>query len=133
VAAWIFVLSVGPQEAAHRLYRREINAVGSGRLYQRPENPTPNSVLIEPLHNFEEIDLVLYTKIGANIDNLNAATLADLAIKSALQLKDGRDGITYLMKAIQNGIETPLSAAYEKEIEQRLQAANLADALAKVL
>jgi hypothetical protein len=43
--------------------------------------------------------------------------------------KDGRDGITYLMDAKQNGIVTPLSEPYEQEILRRTEADNLADAL----
>ena len=47
-------------------------------------------------------------------------------------LTNGQDGISYLMRAKENGIVTPLSGAYEEEIKRRLNAIDLAEALRKV-
>jgi copper homeostasis protein CutC len=73
---------------------------------------------------------VLYTNIGANIDDLTAQTLAMLAIASAKALDDGRDGITYLRRAIEAGIETPLTSSYKTNILRMTEGRDLADALA---
>jgi hypothetical protein len=45
---------------------------------------------------------------------------------------NGQDGISYLMRAKENGIVTPLSGAYEEEIKRRLNATDLEEALRKV-
>lgn len=132
VSAWIFVVNVDEREAANRLYRREINAVGDvTKTYREPTNPGPDSVLVKVARDLGGIDTVLYTLIGANIANLSAAKLADLAIVSARKLSDGRDGISYLKAAMDNGIATLLSDAYAAEILRKLEAPNLEEALAK--
>jgi hypothetical protein len=116
VPARIFVLNIREDEAASRLYRREINAPGSGRAYKPKANPGKNEVVVERIEGFAGVPVVLYTRIGANIDHPTAEKLAALAIQSAEKLKDGRDGINYLINAKKNGIATPLSAPYEQEI-----------------
>ena len=132
VNAWIFVVNVDEQEATNRLYRREIDAVGDlTKTYREPKNPGMNRVLVRRAENLGGIDVVLYTKIGANIDDLSAAKLAELAIASAAKLSNGRDGISYLKSAMDNGIETALSKAYADEIMRRLEVSSLEDALAK--
>lgn len=93
--------------------------------------PGPNTVIIRRIENFEQIDLVLYAEIAPNIAGLGVATLANLAIRSATELADGRDGISYLIAAKAAGIVTPLSAAYESEIKSRMGAASLEEALRK--
>jgi hypothetical protein len=60
---------------------------------------------------------------------LTAERLADLAIESAKKLDNGKDGISYLISAKANGIETPLSPGYEEAIIRRLSASGLEDAL----
>lgn len=105
----IFVLNVSEEDGANRLWRREISAVGSGRTYKRPAVVGENSVLVERLTDFEGLDVVLYTRIAANIAPLSAQKLAELAISSAGKIKDGRDGISYLIAAKRNGIKTLLS------------------------
>lgn len=129
VSARIFVLNVSEGEAADRLWRREINAVGSGRKYRPKDHPGPNDVIVQRSHAFPEVGTVLYTKIGANIETLTAERLAKLAIESAKKLRDGRDGISYLINAKRNGIKTPLSDAYEQEILRATQTTSLRDAL----
>jgi hypothetical protein len=42
---------------------------------------TPNTVLVETI-SFDGIEAVLYTRIGANIDDLTATKLAELAVAS---------------------------------------------------
>ena len=47
VRGCIIVVSASEADAANLLYRREINQVGSTKVYRRPANPTAKSVLIE--------------------------------------------------------------------------------------
>jgi hypothetical protein len=129
VPARIFVLNVDEAEAANRLYRREINAIGKGVVYTPRRNPGKDDVVVERISAFAEVDTVLYTRIGANIENLTAKRLAAHAIQSAKNLKDDRDGITYLMRAKRNGITTPLSAAYEQEVLRATGTGTLEEAL----
>ncbi len=131
VCARIFVLDVSEAEARDRLYRREINKVGSGRQYQVEQDRRPNDVRIKRLDNFKDVDVVLYTEIAANICPLNAKELAKLAIRSAQKLDDGRDGISYLIGTKEHGVKTPLSAEYEGEIKRRTQTSDLHEALRK--
>jgi hypothetical protein len=132
VNAWIFVVNVDEKEAANRLYRREINAVGDlTKTYREPKNPGPDSVLAKVANDLGGVGKVLYTHIGANIEDLSASKLAGLAIGSAQKLADGRDGISYLKAVMDNGIRTPLSDAYAREILRRLGARDLVDAIAK--
>ncbi|MCU7837954.1 MAG: hypothetical protein KZQ94_01080 [Candidatus Thiodiazotropha sp. (ex Troendleina suluensis)] len=132
VRAQVFVLDTSIEDAADRLYRREIGAVGGERRYKHRANPGLNKVVVDRLEWAFELDVVLYTRIGATIDNPDATKLAGLAIKSVAQADAGMDGITYLMNAIEAGIETPLTAAYVDEIRQRTGARDLSDALTKV-
>ena len=132
VSAWIFVVNVDEQEAANRLYRREINSVGDlTKTYTEPKQPGPNRVLVKVVNDLGGVGKVLYTHIGTNIKNLSADVLAVLAIDSAQKLADGRDGISYLKAAMDNGIKTPLSDAYAREILRKLEARDLGDAIAK--
>ena len=131
VRAQLLVLDVSVNEATDRLYRREINKVGTGLRYQHRSNPGPSHVVIKHLDNFYGIDVVLYTQIEADIKDLSPRNLARLAIKSACGSDDGRDGISYLMDARDSGIRTALSGAYEEQIKQDMQAGNLLEALQK--
>jgi hypothetical protein len=134
VRAWIFVLNVTKEEAANRLWRRETREPDVTRVYKHLKNPTPDTVIIECFTDFKAmgVDIVLSTKIGTNIADLTAETLADHAIQSAQVLTNGQDGISYLMRAKENGIVTPLSGAYEEEIKRRLNVTDLEEALRKV-
>jgi cation transport regulator ChaC len=132
VRGWIFVLDVPEEEAANRLWRRETDRVGSGMRYEHPQKVGPDSVVVDRLKNFEDVGIVLYTRISSNIPDVNAEKLASLAIESAQTLDNERDGISYLIRAKANGIQTPLSDGYEQEIIRRLKASDLEDALRKV-
>jgi SEC-C motif len=132
VRAKIFLLNVSVEEATNRLWRREIDAVGSGRTYDPLKNPGVDKVIVERLLDFQGVGVVIYTKICANLHDHDGAKLAQLAIESAKRLDNGRDGISYLAAAKRNGVETPLSGLYEQEILRQLGAADLEDALCKV-
>jgi hypothetical protein len=118
-------------EASNMLWRRETHQVGSGKKYERPATPGKNTVLIERVTDFHDIPVILYTKIAANIDPLTPQKLAELAVKSAqsIAILQGQDGISYLVDAKKNGIQTPLMPAYEKEILKIIGAESLEHAL----
>ncbi len=132
VAAKVLVVNLSVSEATHRLYRRELHKVGEKLLYDPSGDATSNRIVIKTLRQFQGVDTVLYTSIGANIDNMNATTLAELAISSARALKDGSDGISYLMNAKKAGVTTLLSDAYEKEIVRMTGGVSLPDALRRL-
>ncbi len=131
-SAVIYHVALDEQAAADTLYRRELHAVGSGKRYQPPPARKANAIVIERFLNLDGFDVVLSTRIAANIKPLTARKLAELAIESARRLKDGKDGISYLIAAKANGIETPLMAKYEEEILKQLQAQNLGQTLASL-
>lgn len=130
VVGQVFVLDVPEDEAASRLWRREVRKVGSGRNYVAPKEIGPNTVVVRRLEDFAGLDVVLYADITANIEPLTAEVLADLAIESVGNTSLGQDGISYLIAAKNNGIATPLSAQYETEILRRSGCASIEDALA---
>jgi hypothetical protein len=132
VNASIFLVSVSLREAKNRLYRRERNKFDRGFDYAEPSKIGPDTVVIKTIANLGGVGSVLYTDIGANIEPLTAERLAELAIESARQRNDRRDGITYLIDAMKHGIQTALSEAYATEILRQTGAANLEEALAKV-
>jgi hypothetical protein len=132
VHAQILLLEVAEQEAKDRLWRREINRVGGGGHYVHRANPGPNTLIIDRYENFEGLSVVLAARFAATIAPLTAEHLADLAIASLASAESGRDGITYLIDAKRNGIVTPLSAAYEKEILRRMETADLNKASLKL-
>ena len=121
-------------EAKTLLWRRETRTEYSDKQYSRPVNPTQKQVIVECTENFEGCDVVLYTKIGRNIEKLNADHLADLAIKSARGKAgaDGKDGISYLQNAFDQGIRTPLLPAYKAAILRKTGARDLKEALARI-
>ncbi len=121
-------------EAKTLLWRRETRRECSEQQYSRPANPDKNQVIVECIENCEGCDVVLCTKIGANIEKLNADHLADLAIKSARR-KSGaakKDGISYLRNAIDQGIRTPLLPAYKAAILRKTGARDLVEARARI-
>jgi len=132
VRARILEVSVEEREAIDIVYRREINEVGSSKTYvERPANWS-NAVRFDRFEGFEGFSVVISTRMAPNIASPTVAVLADLAIASARQIDDGRDGISYLLKAIEGGIETDLSAAYAQEILDRTHTTSLAAALASI-
>lgn len=133
VKATILVLKAGvtPQQAEDLLWRRETRNEHSDKHYTRPSQPNPNRVIVESLKTFKGIDVVLYTSIGSNIENLSPTRLAELAIESAKAKagKDGKDGISYLISLKRHGITTPLMPTYESEILRLMNAVSLETAL----
>jgi hypothetical protein len=132
VSGELLIVDLCLADAVDRLYRREINDFDVKKRYKRPTKVTNNTVLVEAIEDFEGVDKVLYTSIGANIDELTSEKLASLAIASANALGDGRDGITYLNRAMEAGIETPLTRSYQAYILRLTGGRDLADALAIV-
>lgn len=121
VPAKVLILdtAVSVFSAADMLYRREINKAGTDLRYDPKPTRERDDIVIELLKDFGSCDLVLYTKIGANIEPLTANHLADLAIASAKKeavAENRRDGISYLISAKDNAIYTPLSQEYVAEI-----------------
>lgn len=114
-------------EAKNMLYRRELNKVGSDRIYLERENPTPNQLVIGVYNNIKNVETVLTANFGKNLPEIAPEILADLAIKSfkSDDVKIGRDGISYLYNNISNGIITPLTKEYEKSILQKMNATSL--------
>lgn len=132
VDAKVLVVSMPAAEAANCLYRRELNKVGQKELvYKEPKKITSNTVLVKALTDFGGVGTVLYTDIAPNITPLTAEKLAELAIASARMQAGGRDGITYLMDAMNNGINTPLTPSYAEQILSRMKAGTLEQALAQ--
>ena len=119
--------NISLEKAKDLLWRRETRKEGK---YKEVKNPPPNKVVVEVLENFKDIDYVLYTKIGANIENPTAEKLATLAIESAKKDagKKGKDGISYLISVKSQGIETPLINEYEANILQKLDVETLEEA-----
>ena len=136
VVAQVIVLREGLtlEVARDILYRRETERVGRPDVRYRPDPEKRNQVYIEDSPDLAGLDYVLHTRISANIDPLTSATLVDLAIASARgpSGETGRDGITYLQRALINGIRTPLSEAYREGILKATGASDLIGALAAV-
>ncbi len=133
VYATILVLEAGisREKAEDLLWRRETRNECSDKHYTPPSEPSPNKMVVERLSDFSGAEVVLYTKFGANITDLSAGKLADLAIKSARAEagRIGKDGISYLMSVKRQGISTPLMGGYENEILRKTGASSLEDAL----
>lgn len=129
VKSEILIVDTAEDLATDMLWRRETRREGSSERYIPPGACKPNAVRVERLDDFPSVDVVLYTSIGANISPLTGERLAALAIESVAKAKPGMDGISYLMAAKKNGIETRLSAAYEDHILACTRTADLGSAL----
>ena len=136
VNATILVLKEGTEieKAKDLLWRRETRNQDPNRHYEHPNNPSKNHVIIESTSEFKGFESVIYTRIGKNIDNPKAETLAKLAINSAKSkaVDEGKDGITYLMSIKRQGIVTPIMEEYEKEILKQTQTKSLEAAINKI-
>jgi hypothetical protein len=132
VLAHILVVDLSEQEAKDRLWRRETDRVGQRGHYIDRRNPGVDTLIIDRFDNLGGVALVLAARFPANITPLSAEVLATLAIKSAEELADGGDGISYLLDAKRNGIVTPLSASFEQEILRRMKTTSLEEALKKI-
>jgi hypothetical protein len=133
IRAQLLVLrdEVSEQSAKDMLWRRETGRTGPAPEDVESADAAPNQVRIRRLSDFNGISVVLYTQIAPNIQPLTPQHLAELALSSACSPKiaEGRDGISYLMSALRNGICTPFSGEYEQEIKRHSHAHNLAEAL----
>jgi hypothetical protein len=137
VAAVILVLSdeISIETAQSMLYRRELHLVNSNKQYNRPQNPGRNSVIIEQVNDYCNVQAVLYTAIPSNMGSLNTPSyLAYFAISSILDEagERGEDGIRYLQSNIDNGIVTANTEAYEKAILEETHCKTLAEAIEKL-
>lgn len=119
-------------QARDMLWRRETGDVGSGKSYKPPENPNENTVLVDEFADLAGIDVVISTRIGANIPEVSPDALAELAIQSAKTSAgtQRRDGISYLKDAKRNGLLTPLTQPYEDAILRITGAGSLEEAWA---
>jgi len=120
VNAVVFVLrdDVSVEMAMDLVWRRETGKYGKEDRYRPKTQPRENTVQVQTLSDFAQVKTVLYTWIGSNIENLNGEELARLAIASVQSpdVPPGKDGISYLINAVRNQIETPLSNAYRQAI-----------------
>jgi len=132
VKSQLFLVDTSVEDATDRLYRREINAVGSGRRYQHKTNPSDKDIVVDRIEGFLGVSVILYTRIAPTIVDPTATKLTDLAIESVAKADKGRDGITYLMNAMFEGIQTPLTEEYAAEIMRRVSANTLEEALVTI-
>lgn len=121
VKALIIILrnDVSVETAKSALWRRETHRKNGTETYAHSENPTPNKVVVKLLYNFMNVETVLYTSIGSNINQkLTGELLADFAIASIMTKagQEEKDGLRYLLSAKRNNIVTELSADYESQI-----------------
>ena len=126
--------TVEVRRAEDLLWRRETRNECSDKLYSPPTNPGLNTVVVEHLQNLANVETVLFTKIGANIKNRTPEYLANLAICSARREAGAKrmDGISYLISAKKQGIQTPLMPRYEATILQKAKAQTLKEAYDKI-
>lgn len=127
--------SVTETAAQDMLYRRERNRVGSGDRYADVDPADPDSAFLGRLDGFAGLDAVFHAALRANIEEPTPELLARLAIASAAAPSGAmdRDGIRYLMDAVQSGIVTPLMPEYEKGILRRTGGRDLEEARAIAL
>jgi hypothetical protein len=138
IAARIFVLQAGlsEQEGRDMLWRRETRRNDQEQNSLPRSNPGGGEISIRSLTGFHGVGLVLHTWAAANIAPLTPQRLAELALNSARRADvaaNGRDGISYLIAALRNGIRTQLSGAYEEEVLRQAGAATLAEARQQML
>lgn len=121
--------SVSGDEARDMLWRRERQRTGSGERYL--EGTSPNSVLVRSYMQHPRVDIVHYTDFypEGKLVKPSAAELARRAIQSVKKAESGKDGITYLMKAMSAGITTPLTDSYVEQILALTQTTSLTEAV----
>ena len=128
----VFVMDLTEEKATDVLFRRETNQVCTDSGYPRNRVANGNKVVVKRLTDFTGLDVVLYTHIAANIEPLTAEKLAHHAIESVAKADPGKDGISYLIDAKNDGIVTVLSPAYEAEILRMQGCDTLEEALVKL-
>lgn len=116
------------------LWRRETKQVGSGKPFRERKRPTAKTVLIQQLASLDGVDEVLYVDFthDGKLQAPTASELALAAVKSASTLSNDEDGITYLRHVKESGIETPLTASYERAVLDLTRARTLEEAREKV-
>jgi hypothetical protein len=132
VKASILILNneVLKEQVIDLVWRRETRNEKTNKHYAKPNSSCCNKVIIEEINNFSNIETVLFTKIGTNIERPTPKILARYAINSAKQ-NAGRnrlDGISYLIALKKQKIITPLSQEYENKILEILGVNSLEDA-----
>jgi hypothetical protein len=117
------------------LWRRELHKIDRAENYVEPNNPGVNRVVLKLLENFMNVDNVLYTSIGSNINQpLTSELLADFSIASILAQagQQEKDGLRYLLSAKRNGIVTELSEEYVNQILSKTETKSLEEAIEKL-
>ena len=120
----------GLEEVRDRLYRREIDQVGSARRYRHTALSRPGHVWLPTTDHVAGVRLAVYTVLEDNIplEKRIPGHLASLAVGSVALAEPGRDGISYLEANLTAGIITPLSHAYGAAILERTGTVSLAAA-----
>lgn len=136
VSAAILILdgSVNRRQAEDLLWRRETRNELSRKHYGPPASPGRNHVIVDCVEGLAGVETVLFTRIGANIQEPTPEHLADLAIRSARLDAGARaeDGISYLASVARQGIETPLLSRYRDTILRKTATSDLEEARAKI-
>jgi hypothetical protein len=130
VSAEILVLddAVTEDEARDMLWRRETRRIGSGEKY--PKGNSLNSVLAPSITDSPCVETVFYADFNPSgkIPNPTASDLAKSAIESVKKADKGKDGITYLMHAMESGVDTRLTQTYHDSILSQTNSNSLAEA-----
>lgn len=116
------------------LWRRERH-IFDDKDYLEITNPSINQVEVKCISEFENVETVIYTSLGKNIDGeLTAEKLSYLAIKSILSKagEEKKDGIRYLNNSQNNSIITNLSKKYEQSILNITETKTLDEAIEKL-
>jgi hypothetical protein len=134
VKAKVLVLreTVSLEHAKNLLWRRERRKEGSGERYR--ESRGRNAVVVRDLSGFCDLDHVLYTDfdLSGKIASPDARQLAAAAVGSVSSAPRGKDGISYLIDLVGEGVVTPLTGRYAQEILRLTGAVDLAGAVSIV-
>nr|WP_315242670.1 hypothetical protein [uncultured Flavobacterium sp.] len=136
VKAVILVLenSTDLSHAKSILWRRERHNFDD-KKYVEVITPTNNQVVVKYIRDFENVETVIYTSIGKNIEGkVTAEKLSQLAIESILSKagENKKDGIRYLYESKNNSIVTNLSQEYEQAILDKTETKTLEEAINKL-
>lgn len=116
------------------LWRRERHKF-DGKKYVDVINPTVNQVVVLSVADFEDVETVIYTSIGKNIEgDVTPEKLSQLALKSILSEagNEKKDGVRYLLDSKNNSIVTCLSQQYEQLILDKTETETLEEAIEKL-
>ncbi len=110
------------------LWRRERRKEDSSESYSAGIGP--NAVLVRETSESPWAETILYTDFNASGKvTLSADALAKAAVDSVASAPENKDGISYLMSAMETGIQTPLTEEYRNAILHLTGVDSLADAL----